>query len=112
MRFCGHISIHTIQNQRERKNQHGSNHPSFTQGSRQRLLSRGPGVTGRTAKHTHTHSDRWLVAPIAKPYPNRRAAETDPGIDTTGPKPDGATTDAKPYREAHTGCTTAGRIRN
>ena len=52
-----------------------------------------------------------LVSPSAKPYSNREPAETDPGGDTAGPKPDGATTDAKPYRETHTGGTTAGRIR-
>jgi hypothetical protein len=64
-----------------------------------------------TATHAHTQSGRWLIAPSAKPYSNREAAETDPGVDTAGPKPDGDTTDAKPYREAHAGCITAGRIR-
>ena len=35
-------STHNIQNQRERKQQHGSNHPLFTQGARQRCPSAKP----------------------------------------------------------------------
>ena len=65
-----------------------------------------------TATHAHTQSGRWLVAPSAEPYSNRVTAETDPDGDTAGPNPDGATTDAKSYREAHTGFITAGRIRD
>ena len=63
----------------------------------------------------HQRSGFWriraLVAPSANPYSDREAAQTDPGGDTAGPKPDGATTDAKPYREAHTGCAIASRVR-